>query len=744
MTRFWLCGVFMGRTLGRIIGVVTAPISLIDRDLGNLVRSVAFTAIGTSLGGPLGAAIGGTLAGGIAALDRPPPTPTPASSTAIKTSRPPRVGAYGESRLYGAYFLYETGNYGAAIDGYAVHDGPMTSPVAFYLGDDKVTHKSGVSYPGGLINSLSDGRYGDDTTRFYWTDGRTPGTTIPVIIDDLPGVWTSNHRGDGVCLIYTRFASVKSKNFLKRYPSGVPTASIAAKWQKCPDPWAADPCDHSAWTWTENPIRQLMHYMLYREAPKPTIPVTDPGYAAELMALRVAFYNRKIAPSLASWRTASDVCDEAVTLKAGGTEARYRSCLSHSLVAPHGETKAGLLQLCDGWMATQADGSVAVHAGKFQAPTVSIGPEHIIAYDWQGVGVDDDSAVNEIVCSYVSKAHEYNSVECDAWRDEDDITERGALLSETLDLQTPSWGQVRRLAKRRMARANAPYRGTVTTNVAGRIARSQRYINLRIEEAGTIFFDGVAEITAITRNVATGGVTFTWVAANANIDAWNPATEEGEPAAEGDRVAPAPLATPIIASAEAEIGDAGSGARIRITVDGFDRSDITWYARWRVTTDGGSWLEQAYSDIDPGPSAQLLTTGVPINVGIDVEVAYGVGDGRISEWSEMASVSTSTAGLAPAPVTDTAVTSPTTGQALIAWRDPTSSNYSATRLFRNGTNNFNTANQGNGDFPGTLGANQVYDDTGQPSGSTRHYWLVTVSAAGVAGSPTYAGSVVIS
>ncbi|WP_313230145.1 hypothetical protein [Sphingobium yanoikuyae] len=732
----------MGRTLGRIIGVVTAPITLIDRDLGNLVRTVTFTAIGNSLGGPLGAALGATLAGGIAALDRPPPTPTPASSTSVKTSRPERVGGYGESRLYGAYILYETGSNGAAIDGYAVHDGPMTAPVAFYLGDDKVTHKAGVTYPGGLINGLSDGRYDDDTTRFYWTDGRAPGTTIPVIYNDLPGVWTANHRGDGVCLIYTRFAAVKAKNFLERYPSGVPSASMAAQWQKCPDPSASDPCDHTAWTWTENPIRQLMHYMLYREAPKPTIPVTDPAYASEMMALRVAFFNRKILPSIATWQTASNVCDEAVTLKAGGTEARYRSCLSHSLTTAHGEVKSGLLQLCDGWMATQSDGSVAVYAGKYYAPTVSIGPAETIAYDWQGVGVDDDSAVNEIVCSYVSKEHEYNSVECDAWRDEDGIAERGSLLSENLDLQTPSWGQVRRLAKRKMARANALYRGTVTTNVAGRSVRSQRYINLLIQEAGTTFFNGVAEVTSVTRNNATGGVTFTWIAADPNIDAWNPATEEGEPAAVGDRVAVAPLDTPTITSAVAELSDGGANARVRITVDGFDRDDITWYARWRVTTDT-TWNEQEYSDIDPGASAVLLTNLVPTDLAIDVEVAYGVGDGRISPWSALWTVSTSTSGLAPGPVTDDTVTSPVAGQATITWRDPTSSNYSATRLYRNTTNSFGTASQVSGDMLGSLGATQVYDDTGLITGTTQHYWLVTVSQSGVAGSPTYVGSVVI-
>ncbi|WP_367347589.1 hypothetical protein [Sphingobium yanoikuyae] len=638
----------MGRTLGRIIAVVTAPVTLIDRNLGNIVRSVAFTAIGSSIGGPLGAAIGATLAGGIASLDRPRSQPSDTAATSLKTSRPPRVGAYGESRQYGSYILYETGSNGAAIDGYAVHDGMMTAPVAFYIGDDKVTHKSGVSYPGGLVNGLPDGRYGDDTTRFYWTDGRTPGTTVPVIYNDLPGVWSANHRGDGVCLIYTRFASVKSKNFLTRFPNGTPPASVAARWQKCPDPYAADPCDDSAWTWTENPIRQLMHYMLYREAPKPTGPVTAPGYAAELMALRVAFYNRKIAPSLATWRAASDVCNEAFPLKAGGTEARYRSCLSHNLTTSHGEVKAGLLTLCDGWMATQPDGSLAVYAGKYYTPTVTIGPSEIIAYEWEGVGVDDDSAVNEYVCSYVSKAHEYNSVECDAWRDEDDIEERGALLSDTLDLQTPSWGQVRRIAKRRMARTNALYRGSVTTNVAGRVVRGQRFIHLRIVEAGTTFYDGPAEITSVTRNNATGGVSFSWVAADPNVDAWNAATEEGNPAAVGDRVAQTPLDTPTITSAALDYSDSssgdGSGARVRIIAAGPDRDDLTWYARWKTST-GSVWNESEYSDIDPGASVELLTGFVPVDAMIDVQVAYQVGDGRVSDWSATATVNTTTSGM---------------------------------------------------------------------------------------------------
>lgn len=642
------------------------------------------------------------------------------ASTSVKTSRPPRVSAYGAMRLYGAYILYETGNNGAAIDGYAVHDGMMTAPIAFYIGDDKVTWKSGVSYPGGLINGLDDGKMGDDTTRFYYTDGRTPGTVIPVIVNDLPGVWSNNHRGDGVCLIYTRFASVKSKNFAKRYPFGQPPpASIAAQWQKCPDAYAANPLDQSQWTWTENVVRHLLHYKIVRE---------NVDYAT------------KIAPTIAFWRAAQSVADEAVPLKAGGTETRYRSCISHQHTQRHADVISTMLTACDGWLATRQDGALVIYAGKYYAPTISIGPEHIVSYEWNGVGVDDDDAVNELVCSYISADHDYNSVETTAWRDEDDIAERGQILSNNLDIQTPSWGQVRRLAKRQMARTNALYRGTVTTNVAGRIARGQRYINLRLAEAGTTFYNGPAEITAVTRNMETGGVTFSWVAADPNIDAWNPATEEGEPAALGDRVASEPLVTPVIDTAVAELGNDGSSARIRVTADGFDRDDITWYLRWRVTTDGGAWVELEYTDIDPGLMVQLLTDVVPTDVSIDVAIAYGVGDGRISDWSPTVMVSTSTAGLAPSPPYNFTV-SGGTGQTYANWTNPTSVGFADTQLFRNTSDDYGTATLVTTQT-GMPGDPMFYNDTGLSAG-TYYYFIIARNGAGTSSAPIASGAVTV-
>lgn len=692
-----------------IPGVGTAIGTAIFQGAGSLGIGVAASATLAN------AAIAGIVLGGLSALGGllqtgPQAPKAETASTTVKQARPPRVSAYGITRLYGSYILYEADPNGQAIDVYAVHDGRMDGFVRLYLNDDAVT------LSGGIVNEMPDERYKFNVISFHMTNGSTPGAGLPVVSFFIPSIWTPDHRGDGIVLMGLICAPVKAEDFLKVYPNGVPVPSMVARWQRCPDLYDSDPTDESRWTWTENVTRQLAHYLLVRE---------NVDYAT------------KIAPALDMWREAQSVCDEAIPLKAGGTEPRYRSCISHQHTARHAEVKSTFLNTMDGWMATRSDGAIAIYAGKYYTPTVSIGPEHIISYDWNGVGVDDDEATNEIVCSYISSAHDYNSVECDAWRDEDDIAQRGQILSSSLEIQTPSWGQVRRLAKRQMGRNNALYRGSVTTNTSGRIARGQRYINLHLEESGTVFYSGPVEITAVTRNINTGGITFSWVSVSPNIDAWNAATEEGDPAVKGDRIAPQPLTTPTVDSAVAEIGDDGSSARIRILVDGFDRLDITWYARWRVTTDT-TWNEQQYSDIDPGPSAELLTTLVPLNVGIDVAVKYSIGDGRQSDWSPTVTVSTSTADLAPAPPSGFSVT-PGTGEATANWTNPTSAGFTDIRLYRNTVNNFGTATLVT-TKAGAQGALDSYLDTPLTAGSY-YYFIVARNATGVASSPIASGAI---
>jgi len=664
----------------------------------------------------------------------------------LKTSRPPRVSAYGRSRLYGAYVLYEAvpaaaasgwvgGGGDVAVDVYALHDGKIDGYETYYLNDDAVT------LSGNVVNPGADGRYRDGAVRIYTTDGSTPGAGFPAIESLLPGVWTADHRGDGVAALALTATGVKAKTFQETYPSStVPTASVVARWQRCPDPAAVDPLDESGWTWTENPVRQMLHYKLTREGPRPAMDEDDAGYGAELAALRLAWWNRKIAPTLSYWIAAAAVCDEAVALKGGGTEPRYRSNVSHKHTDKHEGVIANLIATFDGWICPRSDGALIVYAGKYYAPDPVadlIGPDEIVSYTWNGGAVDDDIAINEIVCSYISAEHDYNSVECDAWRDETDIAARGQVLSDAQDIAVPSYGQSRRLAKRKIQKMLAADRGTVTTNLSGRHARGKRYVWLRLAEAGAIFYDGPVEIVKMSRALQ-GGVTFDWVAADPNVDAWNPATEEGEPAAAGPRVAPEALTAPEI-SAWAVAFD-GTGARVELTVDSPERSDLTWYAHWRVDGAGIWGPDEQSTDVDPGTAVVLQTGYLAVDASIEIQVAYQTGDGRFSEWSIAETVSTDTSALAPAPATALSAADGT-GSSVVTWRNPNSSNFSYARLYRGTTTSFGAATLIGGDRVGGLG--EIISVTDTVAAGTYYYWVRTFNLSGVGSTPTGPDSAVV-
>jgi len=700
----------MGKTLTQIL-IIGAAVGVAVVS-GGIATGLSAAAIGTiaTVATTIAVTTGLQLAGSVLGLGPNAPKPD-TTSTAIKTARPPRFSAYGRSRAFGAYILFETSaTNGTAVDVYAFHDGRADAIEAHYLGDDVVTLVSTT------VQAGADNRYGQQKVHIYTTLGQAVGTAFADLITILPGIWTTNHRGDGVVIGAVTWGAVKSKDYLEIYPNQQPALSLVARWQRCPDPAAADPTDEAGWTWTENPIRHLMHYKMVRE---------NVDYAT------------KIAPTISYWIAAAAVCDAPRTLKAGGTEAWYRSSVAHNHTTAHGTTVAALLTTCDGWMAPRADGALVIYAGKYYVPTVTIGPDEIVSYDWNGVGVDDDKAVNEIICNYISAANDYNTVETDAWIDEDDIAERGQVLSASLDPQVPSWGQVRFLAKRKMARTNALNRGTVTTTVAGRAIRGERYIWLNLTEAGVTFYDGPVEITAVTRNMQTGGMTFSWVSVDPNIDSWNPATEEGNPAAVGDRVAAEPLDTPTIDSTSVTFFD--GGAQISIDAVGPSRDDLSWFIRWKVSTDI-VWAESSASDTDPGPDVVLVTGLVPINETIDVAVAYMVGDGRVSAWSTTSSEDTSVATTPPAAPTSFIVTGGV-GQAVADWINPTTPSFTDIRLYRNTVNDFSTSSivvtQSE-----PLGGPGTYTDTGLSAG-TYYYWIRSLGTGGTSSSEVASGAVTV-
>ncbi|MEJ7933482.1 phage tail protein [Sphingobium sp. AN558] len=584
----------MGKFVGAIIGVVTTAV-------GVLTANPALIASGI-----------GMIVTNAVALLFAPSMPTPdAAVTQKKESTPVRTKGYNRRRVYGKVVLFETDSGGAAIDVIAFLDGRSHAVVQPYLNDDKVTITDGV------VDGLEDGRYKDRKVSAGFNLGLPTETAFSVVTARLSGIWTAEHRGDEVTSGYLLKLPVKDKDFLEVYPQGdnvVLSAVFDMQYLFDPRDETMDAYDPDTWVKAEpllgNPALCLLHYLL-----------TDRGVD----------YDTQIAPVLQYWVDAADHCDEPVSLKAGGTEPRYRCSVLYDMTAEPAQVIAEILKTFDGWYSQDELGRYIVFSGRFYEPTVTIGPSEIVNARHQGF-VEDEDFYNELTVTYISSEHDYATVDTTPWRNEDDISERGKENSTPIAPQVPSHAQARRLAKRFMARQNAPDRGSITTNYGGMSVMGQRYIMLDHVEAGATFYSGPAEIiTSPAKDMTTLGVSFDWVAANPNIDAWNPPTEEGDPAPVGDRVAPAPLSAPTISSAlYYETGV--SGSRVRLVADGPDRDDLTWYVRWKAIVDP-IWVERQYSDLDPGPSVTIETEFLPDDVPIELEVAYQVGDGRVSPWS---------------------------------------------------------------------------------------------------------------
>jgi len=622
-----------------------------SKSIGTILKGLALQVgapiVGNLIGGPIGAYVarGLVLAGGVTivagansliASILTPSQRSEQAENAIKAAVPPRSSGYGIQRSYIVYLIYVTSSDGYAVDVGAFHDGRIDSVVAYYLGDKKITVNES-----GFVAQQPDGQFGDgDTVQIGWTLGPAVNTAFAAVVAKLPGVWTTDHRGDGIVTGFVLWKPVKTKNFSKVYSGGGPNQmplSLVMKMQPVFD-WR-DPTqsvsDPLTWKWSENAILHLAHYLLVRDNKS---------------------WDIHFAPTLAYWTAAADVCDEAVPLKDGGTEARYRGCVVHKHTDEHKAVVASLLACCDGWMSPRADMALVVYAGRYSPPSVNVDDRDVISYSVQD-GIEEENAVNTIPLSYVSALHDYNTVDTDPWVDEDDIERRGKeLASSGLANQVPSHAQARRLAKRAFAEAMAGKRGTCSLRSTGRKILGQRYIRLLLPEIG---FDEVVQVKApVKRDPTTGQVSFSWVLADPNADAWNPVTEEGDPAPVGNVIATEPLETPTIISATATYsavgttpegeepvdptpGQTATGARVLIAATGPDRADVTWFARWRVGI-SGSWNEREYADADPGPAVSFTTEFVPLASNINVEVAYSVGDGRLSDWSDPTVVNTTT------------------------------------------------------------------------------------------------------
>ncbi|MBI1405714.1 MAG: hypothetical protein GC145_06265 [Caulobacter sp.] len=704
-----------------------------------LTRYVAFAA-SVAVGGP------GVYLQAFAAIYGPlfaPDIPKPEGfQSPILQPFTPRHSAYGRNRLSGPWMLYESIK-GKAFDVIACHSGQVEAIEDVWLNDDVVT-LSGTNFatPG------DGGRFGNGKIRILTRTGLPRETSYVGDVTDFSGLptgtWTSDHRGDGIASICVIQQAVEQADMPKTYISGLYKGAVTARCLMVHD-WrdeAQDPDDPQSWTCSFNNIVQLRDYLTNRDATYDTPPAHVAAWGATYQRFGhgMGLDPARIEAAIDDWTDAADDCDDAIALKAGGTEPRYQSHGVFQHTTAPSEVIGRMLESCDGWLTQRGDGALTVRAGVYSEPEVTFGDDHVINYDVE-FGVRDEDRIDGLIVSFTSPEHQFKEVETDAW---------GDVTADRLGNASFPWvqnnGQARRLAKRRFARQAAALRGTVVTNLYGMRGLCERYIRLQISDLPELN-DIVVEIVAPVRfDPAVRQLTYSWIAADPNVDTWNPTTEEGDGPATEDRVPGEDLTAPTIDDVTPffeAAGTAGDGVRLTVEATGPDRADLTWFVGWRVKTVGVSWNEASYSDIDPEAAVVLQTGFVTADVVIEVRAAYSTGSGDLSDWSDVFEVDTSTANVAPAsPTSLDASPDGSPVEALVTWRNPTSSNFDHARVWRAADPGaFGTATDVSGALPGSAGGLMSFSDA--PGAGTWRYWVTAENASDTASSPAGPDTVTI-
>ena len=563
-------------------------------------------------------AINATIAVG-ASLAFAPSIPSPESARSTrKQAIPDRVSGYGRVRVGGAYMLWEAVNEYAYIV-LAQLDGYSDAVETLYMNDQVET------VIGGWVQQGSDLRYGvnSDLVQILYRNGLPTETRYSQITDT--SLWPADARGDGIASLMMIAKSSSKEKFLRDYPNGLPIPSTVRRAQLCWDPRLGargtingdgDKIASATWQWTDNPILILLDYK--------TSGSGGPGYDIA-----------RFLPRIADWITAANVCDEAVALKAGGTEKRYRAGGTYLHSTADADVTATILATCDGWFGQDIDGNYTVQAGKYYAPTVTITADHIVGMQ-VSQGKRDEESTNEVIVSFTDPVFDYTEVETDPIQ-----THEYAVPIRSQRLSLPwvqSNSQAQRLGKIALYKAQAPISGTIIVTLDGLRAWGERRISIQCDPSESVVMsDIVIDIQPITLN-PDFTVSIPFVSCDPTAYDWDPMVDGGE--GPGDDTSPLPQPIPIPEIFQAYAFEASSGLTLgnKIAVDIIGNAGDSYVIRWLFV--GAYTIEPTQVSTDNGGLAHVETSLVPNGV-IDVSVAIVTAGGAQSEFSAPATVTVS-------------------------------------------------------------------------------------------------------
>lgn len=651
---------------------------------GSARATQAFISIGKSLAWSMGAA----------AMNRPK-VPHQQVQANINQTDGPRIKAYGRVLLGGQRAFWETNqDDGQLFQIILLHHGRVDALTAFWVDGQRVSVDS--------ENRVTDRPFWNDgqtDLRLFFRDGGGEGGDYEVIRSKFPTAWTTAHKLMGQATMAAIMDHPGNERFSKVFPKGPQTllqAEIRGSLVRI---------GNGSLAYSENPAWCIRDYLTHQDGWRiPSAAIDD-----------------------ISFGSFGNLCNEAVPLRAGGTEARYRLSGHLTLDDPPKEVTGRMLATCDGHIYQTADGKVGILGGKWSEPDVTITAEDILAFEAQD-GFDPFTDFNVLKVSFISPDHAYQPTEVADRRDQAALETQPERVEQIDFDMVPSGGQAQRLQKIEFFRRRRALEGKLTTNLVGLKARFPKGDGIHTIRVIAPEFEvnGVFEVTSHSFDIASRTCEI-GISSAVNPYTWDAATEERPLPAKlseiekPSTVIPAPTGVSLTQVPVRVSGDT-YGGKLRLTVASVTRRDLNLQAqvaRGNVAADSttAQWTEM-------GGDRFTAETGI-----LENEQVYTVRyrwRGQAT-WIKAGSVTIVANPNVPSAPTAFARVG-TTGVSL-KWTNP-AANFWKARLFRGTTTNFADAS-----YVKEVGINQSGAEvttTDAPGAGTWRYWVVALNGSSVA------------
>lgn len=655
-------------------------------------------------------------------LAKKPEVPKPDDgSYNLKQSVPSLPYVLGRAKKGSDYvFLEEKGGKAHHIMVWAGHR--IHQFVQHYLHEDKAT----LNVDGGVTEP---GHYDKDGVSYVHIKtkvGLNAETAYTDVVTTFPTIWNNNCRGDGLASVYMTCRTVEQKEFLDVFPNQMPEHSAVGDGALLYDPRkdstqggaGSHRYDNpSTWEFSSNLALMRLWHLCHPVGGK-------------------MLYSTMYLPD---WQNAANVCDQNVTNRTGGTEKRYHGGFWFRASNDPIEVGRIMDEAAEMVVYERADGKIGVHAGEFVAPDVRLTTANVFS-----IRVDKNkrraATVLGVRGRYVNTAKDYITEDAAIYGTPyavvDDSTER----TRTFDnAAIQSHNHCQRKQKLTFIRANARKVSIVADYTAEGIRNLpyRRFVTVHYPARGLA--EATVEITSsVTIDLRNMRISFSGILVNADLYAFNAATEEGEPGEAVEPLPPEGVPDPVdfAATVQTEVVTGGSTAAFILgTWDVVDNT-LTYEMEYdRVSGSTGVQSVFSQAGADQVRSAYLVD-------GEQYKVRLRAwGGGTKSEWTDYIILTATADPVAPGAVTSVSVDASTPGQAEFGWTAPNSANYFACRIYINTVNDVGTATLAATEY-GPPSAVDLRVVTSLAPG-TYYAWLRAINPSGVPAAAVATGSFVV-